>query len=114
MAKVSRRCGCRDEAGKQYGSKCPKLKNYRHGTWGFRTSAGTDETGKRRYITDFSHSSAEEAEEALAKVQRQLKRKTYSFERTTVKDYLDGWLTAREKHDELKATTAHVPPLRRR
>lgn len=108
MAKVSRRCGCRDEAGKQYGSKCPKLKNYRHGTWGFRTSAGTDETGKRRYITDFSHSSAEEAEEALAKVQRQLKRKTYSFERTTVKDYLNGWLTAREKHDELKATTAHM------
>lgn len=108
MAKISRRCGCRDEAGKQYGAKCPKLKSYRHGTWGFRLSAGTDEDGRRRYITDFSYSSAEDAEEALEKAQRQLKRKTYSFERTTVKAYLDEWLSAREKHSELKASTVRM------
>jgi len=108
MAKVSRRCGCRDENGKQYGARCPKLKNYRHGTWGFRVSAGTDETGRRRYVTDYSYSSADEAEEALAKVQRQLKRKTYSHEKTTVKTYLTGWLDARVKHGELKASTARM------
>lgn len=108
MAKVSRRCGCRDEDGKQYGSRCPKLKSYRHGTWGFRVSAGTDETGRRRYITDYSHPSAEDAEEALAKVQRQLKRKTFSFEKTTVRSYLEGWLSARVDHGELKASTARM------
>lgn len=108
MAKVTRRCGCRDEAGKQYGSKCPKLKNYRHGTWGFKITAGADETGKRRYITDFSHGSAEDAEEALGKVKAQLKRKAYSFEKTTVKSYLTGWLDSREKHGEIKPSTARM------
>ncbi|GAA2092552.1 site-specific integrase [Brevibacterium salitolerans] len=108
MAKVSRRCGCRDENGKQYGAKCPKLKNPRHGTWGFRVSAGSDEAGKRRYVTDFSYASAEDAKEALAKVQRQLKRKTYSFEKITVKSYLEQWLQSREKHGELRATTARM------
>ncbi|MGO3680335.1 tyrosine-type recombinase/integrase [Brevibacterium aurantiacum] len=108
MAKVSRRCGCRDEQGKQYGAKCPKRKNYRHGTWGFRLSAGVDETGKRRYVTDFSYPTAEDAENALGKVQRQLKRKAYSFERTTVKDYLEGWVEARERRGELKASTVRM------
>lgn len=108
MAKVSRRCGCRDENGKQYGAKCPKRKNYRHGTWGFRLSAGTDEDGKRRYVTDFSYPTAEDAENALGKVQRQLKRKAYSFERTTVSSYLDEWLKARERRGELKASTVRM------
>ncbi|YCH09505.1 hypothetical protein ACTAQJ_08025 [Arthrobacter sp. alpha11c] len=40
---IFRRCGCRDENKKQYGSKCPKLAaEPKHGTWGFYVAAGID------------------------------------------------------------------------
>jgi hypothetical protein len=33
---VFRRCGCRDEVGKQLGMQCPLLSSDpKHGTWGF-------------------------------------------------------------------------------
>src|SRR5829696_3264844 len=38
---VSRRCGCLDENGRQYGTRCPRLRDPKHGTWGYRFSAGT-------------------------------------------------------------------------
>ena len=47
---VYRRCGCRDENGRQYGTHCPKLQsNPKHGTWAYYLSGGSDpRTGKRR------------------------------------------------------------------
>src|SRR5687767_8799158 len=48
---VSRRCGCLDEHGRQYGKLCPKLTDPKHGMWCYRFSAGmvTDQkTGKPR------------------------------------------------------------------
>ena len=46
---VHRRCGCRDEHGKQYGTQCPQLKNNpKHGSWAYYLSAGTDPTTKKR------------------------------------------------------------------
>jgi integrase len=109
MAKVNRRCGCRDEAGKQYGAKCPKLKSYRHGTWGFRLSAGFDPvSGKRRYITEFKYGSADEAEEAMRDAERGLKTAVYDFKRTTAVSYLLEWLDAQEKHSQLKPSTMRM------
>ena len=47
---VYRRCGCRDENGRQYGTHCPELRsNPKHGTWGYYLSAGIEpKTGQRR------------------------------------------------------------------
>lgn len=109
MAKVTRRCGCRDEAGKQYGSKCPKLKSYRHGTWGFRLSAGFDPaTGKRRYVTEFKYDSAEEAEDALRAAEKGLKAQVYDFKKTTAASYLTDWLNSQQQHSQLKPSTLRM------
>jgi integrase len=109
MAKATRRCGCRDDTGKQYGAKCPKLKSYRHGTWGFRLSAGFDPvSGKRRYITEFKYGSADEAEEAMRDAERGLKTAVYDFKRTTAASYLLEWLDAQEKHSQLKPSTMRM------
>lgn len=109
MAKVSRRCGCRDENGKQYGTKCPKLKSYRHGTWGFRLSAGFDPaTGKRRYVTEYKYASADEAEEALRDAEKGLRSQVYDFKKTTVAAYLTKWLDDQEKHSQLKPSTMRM------
>lgn len=97
MANVNRRCGCRDENGKVLGSKCPKLKDYRHGTWGYKISAGRDpNTGKRRYLSEGGYKSQADAKEALAAAEQGLRRGTVDFTRTTVADYLRGWLDQNE------------------
>lgn len=44
-----RRCGCRDEYGKQLGQHCPKPKSdAKHGTWGYYLSGGEDPRTKKR------------------------------------------------------------------
>jgi integrase len=51
---VYRRCGCLDpETGKQYGKRCPKRADAKHGGWFFRFSAGSQidrETGERQRL----------------------------------------------------------------
>lgn len=109
MAKVTRRCGCRDENGKQYGAKCPKLKSYRHGTWGFRLSAGFDPvSGKRRYLTDYSYSSSGDAEDAMRDAEKQLRGQVYDFKKTTAAAYITEWLDAQEQHSQLKPSTLRM------
>lgn len=104
MAKVTRRCGCRDEDGRQFGASCPRLKDWRHGTWGFRISAGRDpKTGRRRYLSEAGHRTADDAKEALADAQRALRRGTADFTRTRVGDYLQTWLDQQE--GQLKPST---------
>lgn len=109
MTKVSRRCGCRDETGKQYGARCPKLKSYRHGTWGFRISAGFDPaSGKRRYITGFKYASAAEAEEAMRSAETSLRNQVHDFKRTTAAGYIRAWLASQEEHSQLKLSTLRM------
>jgi integrase len=109
MAKVTRRCGCRDETGKQYGAACPKLKSYRHGTWGFRLSAGFDPvSGKRRYLTDYSYTTSGDAEEAMRDAEKQLRGQVYDFKKTTAATYITEWLDAQEQHHELKPSTLRM------
>ncbi|WP_028265198.1 site-specific integrase [Arthrobacter sp. MA-N2] len=109
MAKVTRRCGCRDETGKQYGANCPKLKNYRHGTWGFRLSAGFDPVnGKRRYVSDYSYTSSGDAEEAMREAEKELRGQVYDFKKTTAAAYITEWLDAQEVHEQLKPSTLRM------
>lgn len=99
MADVTRRCGCRDENGKQYtaGRPCPELKrNSRHGSWGFRISAGTKPDGSRRYIPGSGFKTAREAREAREKALRKYKGQgDRFFDQTTLGDYLTEWIDRR-------------------
>jgi len=45
---VSRRCSCRGEDGKEFGSECPKLKRSSHGQWFWRIELPADAAGNRR------------------------------------------------------------------
>ncbi|BAS10409.1 ICEBs1 integrase [Arthrobacter sp. Hiyo4] len=109
MADVSRRCGCRDENGKQYGKACPKMKNPRHGTWGYRLSAGNDPvTGKRRYVTSFKYTSAEAARTARNADEKKLMSKNFKFDRIKVGEYLTKWLDRHEQHGSLKPSTVRM------
>lgn len=109
MADVNRRCGCRDKDGKQYGARCPKLKNSRHGTWGYRMSAGFDPaTGKRRYVTSYKFDSADAAKKARNADEKKLLAKAYKFEKVSVGEYLVRWLDRQEKHSQLKPSTVRM------
>jgi integrase len=49
MAHVTKKCNCRDDAGRQLGKNCPQLTKRDHGGWWFRYEAPPDPgTGKRR------------------------------------------------------------------
>ncbi len=109
MAEVSRRCGCRDENGKQYGKSCPKMKSPRHGTWGYRLSAGTDPiTNKRRWVSRAGFPTAEAARTARNADEKKLLSKNFKFDKTTVGEFLTGWLDRQEQHAELKPSTIRM------
>ncbi|WP_367646018.1 site-specific integrase [Paenarthrobacter ureafaciens] len=106
---IYRRCGCRDENKKQYGTKCPQLaKDPKHGSWGFYVAAGVDPaTGKRRQVRQAGFPTQKAAREARNKAARDLDQGTF-VKRNTERygDYLDGWL---ERHRDtgkgIRATT---------
>lgn len=109
MAEVSRRCGCRDENGKQYGRSCPKMKNPRHGTWGYRLSAGTDPiTNKRRWVSQSGFASAEAAKNARNADEKKLLSKNFKFDKISLGEFMTTWLDRQEQHDELKPSTIRM------
>ncbi|WIY83018.1 tyrosine-type recombinase/integrase [Propionimicrobium sp. PCR01-08-3] len=118
-----RRCGCRDENGRQYGNlpqkpsaeqranACPKmLTDPKHGRWSYRVSNGYDpQTGKRRVINGRSYPTLKQAQTALnadrvAKDQGRLRKPS----ETTLAAYAPIWLERRTTMGArpLKATTA--------
>lgn len=109
MADVSRRCGCRDENGKQYGRACPKMKSPRHGTWGYRLSAGTDPaSGKRRWVSRAGFATAEAAKTARNADEKKLLSKNFKFDKITLGEFLSAWLDRQEQHEELKPSTIRM------
>jgi Arm DNA-binding domain len=75
-----RRCGCRDENGRQYGKNCPKLRSDpKHGTWGYSLSHGSDpRTKKRRQFRKAGFATKREAASALAWLRASLDTGTYT------------------------------------
>jgi integrase len=104
-----RRCGCRDEYGRQYGKNCPKLKSDpKHGTWGYYLSHGTDpKTGQRRQFRKAGFKTKREAASAAAELKTRLDRGTYTRPTSrTLGEYAVEWLPRRERTDKgLRATT---------
>jgi integrase-like protein len=108
-----RRCGCRDEDGKQLGAKCPKLAAVgKHGRWFYRFSAGTEidrKTGKprRRQIGGgpFEAKKAALAAEAEAR-DKVAKGKYVKPDNMTLGEYAVKWLDRRRRSGSgLRATT---------
>jgi hypothetical protein len=77
---VYRRCGCRDEHGKQLGKNCPKLKSDpKHGTWGYYLSAGSDpKTGQRQQYRKAGFKTKRQADSELAELKFKLDRGAYT------------------------------------
>lgn len=110
--RVWRRCGCRDEHGKQYSADhpCPKLGDKGHGSWAYRVALGRDPgTGKRltEYRQGFTTKRAAEAE--LVKVITEHTAGQHRHDgRQTVGDYLTRWIAEKVADGELRASTAHT------
>jgi integrase len=104
-----RRCGCRDENGKQYGHVCPKLKtDPKHGTWGYYLSHGSDpKTGQRQQFRKTGFKTKREAASAVAELKTGLDKGTYvKPTNRTLGEYALEWLRRRERTDKgLRATT---------
>lgn len=125
MSTVFRRCGCRDEAGKTFGTlpekptetqrsrTCPvMLEDPKHGRWSFRLSAGFDpRTKKRRQVNGGTYATKREAQIERNKAAAKLDGgKIPTVDRTTYGEYLEKWLQRRStlsqgKRAPLRAST---------
>jgi len=113
---VSRRCGCLDENGRQYGTRCPKLRDPKHGTWGCRFSAGTlidRKSGKpkRLQISKGGFPTKEVALDAEAAERAQSARGGYVKPSSVIlADYAAQWLQPSAGHRE-RAEADHGRPV---
>jgi Arm DNA-binding domain/Phage integrase, N-terminal SAM-like domain len=107
---VYRRCGCRDDSGKQLGQKCPQLKSdAKHGSWAYYMSHGSDpRTGQRVQLRKAGFKTKRAAESAVAKLRASLDAGTYvEPTKITLADYATKWHARRRTTGSgLKETTA--------
>ena len=95
LGRVYRRCACRDERGKQLGTRCPKLADETHGTWSFTVDLPRRQDGKRRRVRRSGFDSKRDAQAALGEIRDRLKRKVRVDRSETVGAYLDRWCRGR-------------------
>lgn len=103
-----RRCGCRDDNGRQLGKDCPRLVNPKHGTWGYYLSHGIDpKTGRRRQFRKTGFTTKGAAASAAAELKTKLDKGTYVKPTArTLGEYATEWLPRRERSDKgLRETT---------
>jgi len=107
---LTRRCGCRDESGRQLGKSCPKIKSDpKHGTWGYYLSHGSDpRTKQRRQFRKGGYATKGAAASALAKLKASLDAGTYTEpSKKTLAEYAPEILARRQTTGSgLKPTTA--------
>jgi integrase len=101
-----KRCGCRDENGRQLGARCPKLTRKGHGAWWGRYDAPRAADGRRRQEKLGPFPTKAEADAGLADAVQAIARGTYlrPEKDLTVGRYLDEWLAGKTA---LKASTRH-------
>ena len=118
---VFRRCGCRDEAGRQYAvlpedpspeqlaKVCPvMLADPKHGRWSYRISAGVDPVTKaRRQVNGKSYPTKREAQKARNEAAVKVDKGNYlKPSRQTFAEYLPLWLErAQRTGNGLRAST---------
>ncbi len=101
-AAIYRRCGCRDENGRQLGASCPRLAaDRKHGSWGFTVAAGyrVNAAGKRvrHRIRQGGYPTRKAAEAAALEAASSHAKGTYvAPSRLTVAEYMRAWLKRRQ------------------
>jgi hypothetical protein len=100
--RVYRRCGCRDEHGRQLGAGCPQLANPRHGSWAFAVDMPSPDS-RRKTMRRSGYDTRSDARAALARVLECERAGVYLDDTQTVTDYLVDWLDAKARR--LKPTT---------
>lgn len=104
---VFRRCGCRDENGKQLATACPKLKtDAKHGTWSYSASAGSSAgSGKRQQLRKSGFTTKKAAQNALAAARTLATAGRLPTDtKLTVAQFLTTWLQRKEE-DGLRPST---------
>jgi len=94
--RVYRRCGCRDDHGRQLGARCPQLANPRHGRWAFAVDMPSPDR-KRKTMRRSGYKTRSDARAALARVLECERAGVYIDDAQTVADYLVGWLDAKAR-----------------
>lgn len=100
--RVYRRCGCRDEHGRQLGAHCPQLANPRHGTWAFAVDMPSPDR-KRKTMRRSGYDTRTDARVALGRVLECERAGVDLDDAQTVADYLVDWLDTKARR--LKPTT---------
>lgn len=100
--RVYRRCGCRDDAGNQLGTRCPHLSNRSHGRWSYAVDLAPID-GKRKTRRRGGFATKHEAQAALTKILEYERTGLVIDDRQTVGDYLTEWMHT--KALTLKPTT---------
>jgi integrase len=102
---LSRRCGCRDESGRQYGAlverptaaqrakACPKMSDAKHGKWGYALSTVDPINGKRVQVRESGLLSRQAAQRAANLKRVALDTGTHvTGGSETVSEFLARWL----------------------
>jgi hypothetical protein len=92
--RVYRRCACRNDDGKQLGTRCPKLANPRHGIWAFAVDRPAADSS-RKTMRRSGFTTKAEASEALSKVLECERAGVLLDDTETVAQYLISWLDVR-------------------
>ncbi len=107
-AKIAKRCSCPPGAARD-GRRvpCPRLREARHGSWGFVVDLGTGPDGKRRQLRRGGFATKAAAEQELTSRKRERDLGTWTDARgITVGSYLSGWLDRKVSAAELRPTTS--------
>jgi len=107
-AKIAKRCSCPpvyDGDGRRV--PCPRLREARHGSWGFVLDLGAGPDGKRRQVRRGGFATKTAAEVALTQLKSTRDEGTFTDSRgLTVGNYLTSWLARKVSAGELRPTTA--------
>lgn len=106
--KITKRCSCTplSESGRQR-VPCPRLRETRHGAWGFVVDLGTGPDGKRRQVRRGGFATKAAAEQELTRLKGSRNDGTFTDARgVTVAGYLTQWLDRKVTAGELRPTTA--------
>ncbi len=101
-----RRCGCRDEDGRQLGSGCPRVGSKGHGTWFYVVQLPRGADGRRRQLRAGGFATKAEAEAELHDVVDDLRNDRWRDDgRRTTETYLREWLNNKVADGLLRPTT---------
>ena len=94
MSSFKKRCGCRDEHGRELGGQCPKLGGKGHGAWSFVVDVSAPGEA-RKQIKRGGFATKKEAEGAAEKLRQRAGTGQTIDDRQTVGAYLDSWLAGK-------------------